>query len=394
MKSYKKTFFIRLLFFIFILFALIRTYRLFIPSDSRNSQNGKSIQGSRFFGQKVRIAPFLNLIKLDRWSNSWTDNYYYVIAGIPKLGISDVAKNIVSFEREEIFTVIDVKFKIASYLLSPRHDKLVCILQHSQKKDLIATIDCNSLVVVDEMAGIYSSVESGIKRDGSVLISMEKFGPSHLQQLYRVNTFFIHKLMSVKDLITLFFLNEDDTNPIPAESLMYRTLPFVINNENDLNERIFALLLKNSKFGNFLSSLELGGGSLRDEFLKNELPKDIEDWIALSFPESSERRWASRVLASFFYRHVLGQGIQNAISARENFALIDEVSTCLSKYFDSTKTSSMHFDKLKAKILENERLTRIFIEVKQLSQIPIKEDYKYYSGGCTEFSPPEKFHLP
>lgn len=377
---------------LFISFCIgfwVKFGHFFESEISRASKDNRSIINSKFLGREIRIAPFLKLVKLKDYSG-WPDKYYYVLSSVPRLDVSDDLDKIIELKQIEVFKVVDVRFKKANFPIGSSFDKSICLIQSPKFKNLIATIECNDLSKVDELAEIFSSTEFEIKKNGYALISTEKYAPSNSKLIYKVNNFNFYKLTSLNELKLLFYQNEDDTNPSTAEYLMYRTFPFLIKKEDGLNEKSLSILFKNSKFGYLKRQLGARDGSFRDEFLKNQIPKEIDDWIIQNFQNSINDRWALRVFAGFFYRQLLSDEKLDGINSRERFFLVEEVSDCLAKFFDKPDNSKFYFNNLKSKILENKVSLKKYDEISFYAKEPIEGSYNYSSGGCTDFSPPEK----
>lgn len=389
MKYFSKRILVVSLFLFLCVGTWIKIGHFFESEISRASSDGKSIINSKFLGRQVRIAPFLKLVKLKDYSGL-PDKYYYVLAGVPKLGVSTELNSIIGLKQTEVFKVVDVKFKKANFPLGSRYDSVYCLIKNDNFKNLIAAINCNKLSIVDEIAEIHTSSEFEMRKNGYALISIEKYDPSNSKLIYKVNNFNIYKLTSLKELTSLFYQNEDETNPNTAEYLMYGAFPFLIKKVDGLNEKTLSILFKNSKFGYFVRELSTSGGTFREEFLKNMLPKEVDDWIVQNYSNSSNDRWVLRVFAGYFYRQLLSNEKLDKINSREKFFLVEEVSDCLTKFFERPSDSKVHFNKLKNKILENKDLLKKYIDITLLAKAPIKESYNYSSGGCTDFSPPKK----
>lgn len=369
--------------------AWIKIGHFFESEISRASMHGKSIMNSKFLGREVRIAPFLKLVKLKDYSG-WPDKYYYVLASVPTLGVSDEPNKVIELKQIEVFKVVDVRFKKANFPIGPRFDRVICLIQNNHFKNLTATIECNNLSIIDEIAEIYSSAEFEIKKNGYALISTKKYDQSNSKLVYKVNNFNIYKLASLKELTSLLYQNEDETNPNTAEYLMYGAFPFLIKKEDGLNEKTLSILFINSKFGYFLRQLRTRDETFREEFLKNRLPKEIDDWIVQNYSSSNNDRWVLRVFAGIFYRQLLSSEKLDKLNSREKYFLVEEVSDCLTKFLDRPSESSEHFNKLKNKILEDKDLLKKYNDITLLAKAPIKESYNYSPGGCTDFSPPKK----
>ncbi len=386
LKYLNKWIFIGSLLLLMCIEIWIKIGHFFESEISRASTDGKSILNSKFIGREVRIAPFLKLVKLKDYSG-WPDKYYYVLAAVPKLDVSDEPNKVIELKQIETFKVIDVKFKKANFPIGSSFDRIICLIQN---KNLIATVECNELSKVDEIAELYSSSAFEIERNGHVLISSEKYDPSNSKLVYRVNNFNIYKITNLKELTSLLYRNEDEINPNTAEYLMYGAFPFLIKKENGLNEKTVSVLFKNSKFGYLARQLGTHDGTFREEFLKNRLPKEVDEWIVQNYSNSSNNRWGLRVYAGYFIRQLLSSEKLDKINSRERFFLVEEVSNCLAKFFDEPGNSREQFNKLKNKILENKDFLKRYNEINFLAKAPIEGSYKYSSSGCTDFSPPKK----
>lgn len=389
MKYFSKMVLVGSLLMFLCMAAWIKIGHFFESEISRASMHGKSIMNSKFLGREVRIAPFLKLVKLKDYSG-WPDKYYYVLASVPTLGVSDEPNKVIELKQIEVFKVVDVRFKKANFPIGPRFDRVICLIQNNHFKNLTATIECNNLSIIDEIAEIYSSAEFEIKKNGYALISTKKYDQSNSKLVYKVNNINIYKLASLKELTSLLYQNEDETNPNTAEYLMYGAFPFLIKKEDGFNEKTLSILFENSKFGYLVSQLSTGDGTLREEFIKNRLPEEIDDWIVQNYSNSSNDRWGLRVFAGFFYRQLLSNEKLDTLKSRERFFLVEEVSGCLARFFDRPNESREHFNKLKNKILEDKDLLEKYNEITLLIKAPLKESYQYSSRGCNDFSPPEK----
>ena len=156
--------------------------------------NNTNVWNSEYVGEKVTLAPFAIVTKMEKYGG-WRDRYYYIFAK------NSEAINQKSINEIGYYKVISEKRNINSSVR-------VCILENDKLKGQQISIDCDYISKINELASIYIKLKNDIKIEGKAYVA--SFGSSSLKPIFKVDNFFIYEVKNEEEIMNVILSGLDD----------------------------------------------------------------------------------------------------------------------------------------------------------------------------------------